>query len=497
MLRRLIPRSLQSRLLLTYLLLLLIGVGGLIFWTGLQLQNAIIEQTEHDLELEALIMANALRDPLEKWLEGESYSGRPLATLIESYARSVSARVTLITPTFQVLMSSDESATPRVEHAHPEIVAALSKNEQHDIRLDERTYEERLFVAAPVLDEENRVTAVLQLSVPMLPLHKTIQQTWLNLLVVGGSILLATALASVVVARQVTGPLRDLTVVTENMATGHLDQPIPVEGPDEIQRLAQSFRHMADRVREMLARQQAFVADAAHELRSPLTSLRLRIEMLQRHHQHNPSLTARYLQQMEREIEHLRRMVNHLLFLSQMDRGEKGKRVPLDLAPLLYELTDEMGLLVRANDLDLSVEVPSHLPAVLANPDAMRMVIRNLLDNAIKYTPAGGQITLHATTHKGLVQISVSDTGPGIPAEHLLRIFDRFYRVDKGRARNQGGAGLGLALVRSIVEAHGGTIMVESVPGQGSTFTVSLPALKQGPSQPVSTADPELVSDAI
>lgn len=518
--RRLIPRSLQNRLLLTYLILMLLGLGGLTLWTGLQLQTAVVEQAEHDLELEALIIANALREPLGKWHEGEEFRGRSLDILIRSYARSAGARVTVVDSQLQVLFSSDEAVPIHFEHDHPEIVAAQLGGEQHDIRWDEWRSEERLFVAAPIMNTEEAEeeeeeeeegeggagimseAGVVQLSVPMAPLYAEMRRTWVSLLTAGTVVLLVTVLVSLVLARQMVGPIRNLTTVTEAMAAGNLNQKVTPAGPDEIERLGQAFNHMAEQVREMLARQQAFVANAAHELRSPLTSIRLRIEMLQHRTHDDPALAQRYLHQIEHEVEHLRRMVDHLLALSRSDAGRAAERSSLDLAPVLYELADEMGPLVQAGGLELQVEVPPHLPAVMANADPIRMVVRNLLDNAIKYTPAGGQVTLRATAgHRPTttdnsqssgprpaagdhlhrpqppsVIIQVSDTGPGIPHEHLPHIFDRFYRVDKRRSRSQGGAGLGLSLVRSTVESHGGEVSVDSTPGQGSTFTVRLPA---------------------
>ncbi len=500
--RRVIPRSLQSRLILTYLILTLLGLGGLILWTGFRLQTAVIEQEEHDLELEALIIANALRDPVEKLQEGEMPAGRPLETLVHSYAESIGVRVTVVNPRLWLLLSSDPAVQPHLEHDHPEIVAARSGAEQHDIRWDEWSGEERLFVAAPILAEGNELLGVVQLSVPMAPLYAEIRRTWASLLLAGAVMLLVTALVSLKLAQQVAGPIRKLTAVTERIAAGDLDQQVTPAGPDEIQRLGRAFNRMAERVREMLARQQAFVANAAHELRSPLTGIRLRIEMLERHGRKNPELAQHYLRQVESEIEHLRRLVDHLLTLSRLDEGEQLPRTLLDLAPILYDLADEMGPLVQAAGLRLHVDVPPHLPAVEVNADSMRMVVRNLLDNAIKYTPAGGEITLRARVqaapaetpsddgqprrrpdasshlpHNGAssIVIQVSDTGPGIPQEHLPHIFERFYRVNKTRSRRQGGAGLGLSLVHSIVTGCGGRIEVESEVGAGTTFTIYLP----------------------
>ncbi len=486
MYRRIVPRSLQGRLLLTYLALTILGLGGLLVWTGIRLQGAIVEQAEHELELQALVVANALHDPIEAWYEGERPDGRPLDVLVYSYAQSAAARVTVIDTDLRVVFSSDEAIPMHFEREHPEIAAARQGLEQHDIRQDEWTGEERLFVAAPIMRERNEVEGIVQLSVPMGPLYAEMRRTWLSLLGAGGVVLAVVVLASVWFARQIVEPVRRLTVVTEAVASGDLEQQVEPSGPDELKRLGRAFNRMAEQVREMLVCQQAFVANAAHELRSPLTSIRLRIEMLQRYLEERPEFARRYLRQLEGEVAHLQRVVEHLLMLSRLDEVQELPRTALDLAPVLYELADEIGPLAQEAELRLQVEVPPHLPPVAAHVDAISMAVRNLLDNAIKYTPPGGRITLRADVMPGhrqeegdsrpaFVTIQVADTRPGIPAEHLPHIFDRFYRVDEMRPRQPRGAGLGLSLARSVVEAHGGHIDVESEEGNGTVFTVRLP----------------------
>ncbi|MFN2285755.1 MAG: sensor histidine kinase, partial [Anaerolineae bacterium] len=199
-----------------------------------------------------------------------------------------------------------------------------------------------------------------------------------------------------------------------------------------------------------------------------------RLEMIQTHNE-DAALTARYLKQMGDEFEHLRRLVDHLLALADLDSHEMPTLTALDLAPLLYRLADDLGPLVQAAGHTLQVDVPPHLPPVFANADQMQAVVRNLLDNAIKYTPPNGTIVLSATASRREVQIAVADSGPGIPPEALPRIFDRFYRVDKARSRKLGGAGLGLSLVKDVVEAYKGRVEVQSAVGQGSRFTLHLP----------------------
>ena len=471
--------SLQGRLLLTYLALTLIGLGGLILWTGQRLQEATLEQAQRDLELQASLIANALREPLEGLHEGEGHGGRPMEVLIRSYAIRSGARVTLVDAGFRVLLSSDARVPPGVQQAAPELVAAREGRGLRRIRREAWDLEERLYVASPVTGEEGRIMGYVQLSIPTASLSAQIRQTWTGLLLTGGVMLGITVLVSLWLARQISRPLKTLTKTSEEIASGSLEGRVDPEGPEEFRRLAVAFNRMADRIQEMLARQRAFAMHAAHELRTPLTSLRLRLEMLQTHARGDAELTARYLGQMERDVDHLQRLVQNLLALSALDEGEHPPRALLDLSPLLYALADEIGPVAHQAGLDLHVDVPAHLPPVEANEDQVRTVIRNLLDNAIQYTPAGGRITLRAWAHEnGEVHIAVADTGVGIPEEALPLIFERFYRVDKVTARRHGGAGLGLALVREIVQAQGGRVEVRSRPGEGSTFTVRLPIAK-------------------
>jgi len=293
----------------------------------------------------------------------------------------------------------------------------------------------------------------------------------------GGVVLLATVIASVVLARRIAAPIRSLTGVTEAMAAGELAHPVTPAGPEEVERLGRAFNRMAERVRDTLAHQKTFVAHAAHELRSPLTNLRLRLELLQSPQHRHDAVTGRYLAEMTQQVGAMQRLVDHLLALSALDEDHRAPSAPLDLAPVLYELADEMGPLARAAGLDLAIDVPTHLPLISANAEQMRIVIRNLLDNAIKYTPARGRVTVAAGAEGEIVVVRVADTGVGIPPEQLPLVFDRFYRADSGAPRwsRIGGSGLGLALVQGIVKAHGGDIRLESEPGRGTICIVRLP----------------------
>jgi signal transduction histidine kinase len=468
-------RSLQGRLLLTFVTLMVFGLGSVSVLSGLRLTGQDLAHSQRDLELQAETIANALRDPVGLGDRRDPSGGRSLDALISSYAQGIGGRVTLVDPQLNVTLSSDSAVPTHVQETHSELLAARNGTPQAAIRWDEWSKQERLFVAVSVA-ERGQTFGFVQVSIPTGPIYAEMRQTWLTFLIFGGVVLLVTIAASTLIARQIAVPVLKLTATSEQIAAGRLDERVSPEGPNEIRRLGVAFNQMAERVQEMIAQQRAFVDNAAHELRSPLTSLRLRIEMLQTRGKNDVELTQRYLGQMEREVGYLQRLVDHLLALASVENSDHAApKTPLDLARILYDVTDEMSEVAQQAGLTLQTDIPEHLPAMEANAEQMNSMIRNLIDNAIKYTRRGGAITLTAKSARDEIEIRVADTGIGIPVEALPRIFDRFYRVDTARSRNGGGAGLGLSLVRSIAEAHGGHVDVQSRVNEGSVFTIVLP----------------------
>jgi two-component system OmpR family sensor kinase len=220
------------------------------------------------------------------------------------------------------------------------------------------------------------------------------------------------------------------------------------------------------------------VADAAHELRTPLTALGGMVEMLlMGADRGDPSTIRRMLDTMSREIDRLGRLVADLLTLSRMDAEQPLHPTPVDLGALLGEIAAQTRLLANGQEIVTEIERPA---TVLADPDRLKQVLLNLTANAVRFTPPGGRIALRLSTAGQQAIVQVSDTGSGIAPELLPKVMDRFVRGDASRARATGGSGLGLAIASAIVEAHGGTIEIESPPGQGTTVTIGL-ALAERP----------------
>ncbi|HAH06431.1 MAG TPA: hypothetical protein DCM05_07880 [Elusimicrobia bacterium] len=219
-----------------------------------------------------------------------------------------------------------------------------------------------------------------------------------------------------------------------------------------------------------------FVANVSHELRTPLASVKAYAETLREGALDDAANRLEFVGEIERSADRMTRLVDDLLVLSEI---ESGKRAPaletVSLMRVASEVAASLKPLAERKRIGLRLDPFQGVPDVRADRGQLKQVLTNLVDNAIKYTGEDGTVRIQAAVSEGRVSLSVTDTGPGIAAEHLPRIFERFYRVDKARSRELGGTGLGLAIVKHLVEAHGGSVCVESEPGKGSAFRVFLP----------------------
>jgi signal transduction histidine kinase len=286
-------------------------------------------------------------------------------------------------------------------------------------------------------------------------------------------------------ARRLTRPLRELTSATRAVATGHLEQRVSVRSRDELGELAASFNQMSADLARARDQRRQMTADIAHDLRTPLSVILGHAEAL-RDGVMLP--TPETLSLVHDEAVRLNRLVEDLRTLSLAEAGEL-KLVKRLVSPraLVERAAAAYGPRALQQSVSLRTDLAPDLPDIEVDPDRMAQVLGNLLDNALRHTPGGGVISIQSSVasrrspeSKQIADqwllIAVKDTGPGIAPEDLPRVFDRFYRADKARQRDTGGSGLGLSIVRSIVESHGGRIWVESTPGHGAMFVIELPS---------------------
>ena len=299
-----------------------------------------------------------------------------------------------------------------------------------------------------------------------LPTFTLSQENLTRILAVTGGVLVAAAAITVLVARRLSRPLRALTEAAKQ------DRPAPVKSRDEVGYLAAAFNDLTARRERIEEQRKAMVSDIAHELRNPLNVIRGRLEAAEDGHlPFDRALSTSLLE----ETVLLQHIVEDLQDLAAADAGRlRLHPEPVDAAELAGHVAAAHADRAAAAGVTLSVS-PHGETGLEADPLRLRQIVSNLVTNAVRHTPAGGRVTIHVSSTVDEVVIAVADTGAGIAAEDLPHVFDRFWRAEKSRSRQTGGSGLGLAIVRHLVQAHGGTVTVESEVDTGSTFTVRLP----------------------
>jgi heavy metal sensor kinase len=381
---------------------------------------------------------------------------------------------------FTRLYRTDETldyANSTVEEHIPELPDAVTtalRGQQHLTQVQLQTTALRV-ATIPVI-YKGRIAGAIQVGVALTGLADTMRTLLQVLLVFAPATLLVASGGGLFLANRALAPIDRMTRTAQSISAENLSRRIGAHGPDdEVGRLARTFDMMLARLEAAFARQRQFTADASHEIRTPLTAIIGQIDVALGWPGNLESYRTT-LRAVRQQTERLTRLTNDLLLLARMDGQQVAPPTePIDLGSILPALGAQLEPLASAQGVTLIMPTfPSII--VLGNEDHLMRLFTNLLDNAIRYTPPGGRITLAATYQQGQVVVRVSDTGPGIAPAHLPHLFDRFYRVDRGRNRAQGGSGLGLAIAQSIAQAYGGSLSVESTVGLGSTFSVRLPA---------------------
>jgi len=275
--------------------------------------------------------------------------------------------------------------------------------------------------------------------------------------------------------RRALAPVDKIARSAEQITLHNLKERLPVSKTgDELERLTVSLNHMIAHLEDALEHNRRFIADASHELRTPLTIMRGELEQIVDETRSEPEVQETAASVLE-EVQRLARIVEGLFAVSRLDAGEAQQQwLPFDLAELAASTAEQMCLL--AEDKGISITTNAHAEVLVEGDRArVKQVVVNLLDNAIKYTPAGGNVRLTVNAANGKAVLEVEDNGVGIPVEAKPHIFERFFRVEKARSRERGGAGLGLSIAKSICSAHAGRIAFQSTEGAGSCFRVELP----------------------
>ena len=493
-------RSLRARLALSYLAVTLIGMGVIAPLAWLAVERLYLNSQSASLLAQAELVASALKGQNPAGANPIPYA-QTTNTLPGIHTRVIDAQggVVIELPAGVGLAGSGALELPSLAQnaaglvtpaeltARPEIAQALAGKAATSIRtLDSAGGKRVLYAAAPVLAANGGVSQIVYLATPLpdsswagLPAAAR----WQFAAVILGAALLAGGVG-MFFARRLSRPLEGLVSAARAISAGDLEQSVPVDPAiSEISVLGQAFNQMAASLRQADQAKTAFISDVSHELRTPLTVIKGTIETLQDGMLDDHAARGPFLEAMSRETERLVRLVNDLLVLTRADAGALNLQLrPVDLEALARSRCDHFAGLAGSRQVSLTVAAQpgsDRLPCAQADPDRIVQVLDNLLDNAIRYSPTGGEVSVLLRQEGERIECEVRDAGPGIPAKHLPLVFERFYRAEPARDRARGGSGLGLAIVRSLVEAHGGEVAVYSVEGQGAAFTFRLPLAQQ------------------
>jgi heavy metal sensor kinase len=362
-----------------------------------------------------------------------------------------------------------------VEEEAPELPDAVDRALQGEKSFSQVVVSEGpMRIATFPIVHDGQIAGVLQAGVSLENIDDTLRLLRRVLLVLAPAMLLLASGGGWFLAQRALAPIDRITRTAQRISAENLSGRIALDGPeDEVGRLARTFDAMLARLEAAFVRQRQFTADASHELRTPLTAIIGQIDVAVERPRSADGYRETLLGVRE-QAQRLARLASDLLFLARADAQPIVQRAePVDLQTLLPAIVAQVEPL--ASERGQTITLAAVALVVHGNEDMLIRLILNLLDNAIRYTPPGGQIAVGCARDREHTVIRVHDSGPGIAPEHLPQLFERFYRVDRGRNRAQGGSGLGLAIAQSIAQAHGGSIGVESIVGQGSTFVVYLP----------------------
>jgi two-component system phosphate regulon sensor histidine kinase PhoR len=408
-----------------------------------------------------------------------------LRARVRDYAQAADARVTLISPPGVVLADSDANPDRMENHRNrPEVRAALHGSEGSSIRFSATLHVNFLYAAVPA------PYGAVRLAAPLSRIGAQVNR-------LRGQVLLGTALAFVpavliaaILARQYSRRLGSIIHFAGKLSNGNFETRLDPDGRGELSILAGQLNETGEKLHgmlEQLAKERAelerleqfrkeFLISVSHELRTPLASIQGYAETLLDGALDDREHNARFVGIIKQNADRLGRLVADIMTLSRVELGtQKIQTSPYPICELLRENTESMHPMAEKKEIRIRLELPPEETEAVCDPEAVNQILNNLMENALKYTPAGGEVRVGARVQGDMVETYVADNGAGIPKTDLPRLFERFYRVDKARSRELGGTGLGLSIVKHLVRAQGGEVAVESELGRGSRFSFTLP----------------------
>jgi len=467
--------SIRWKILLTFLLII-----GISFAVTAALLTGLVSSTLYQQRTrQASLSAERLASSAAPFFA--SARMEPLQESLANAASEMDGRILLISPDGKVQLDTF-SLLDGTRLALPEITTVLTtgRSNAYGIYPAKDGSGDYAAICAARMEQNGAAVGVLLLSTPVTELRTAIVTMEKQLLTVFAIMASAALVAALIFSLTITRPVKALTATIRRMGKGDLSARADIRATGEMAELAESYNAMAEKIENFDRSRSQFVSNASHELKTPLTAMKLLLECLIDQPEMPDELKMEFMQDMNHEIDRLSGIITDLLTLTQMDSRDDALHLSeVDLSALTEETLHTLAPVADKAGLHI---VSAIAPGLSLSGDRVKLasVVYNLTDNAIKYTPGGGEIRVTLAARGRQAILTVADNGIGIPPEEQPHVFDRFYRVDKARSRATGGTGLGLSIVRQMVQLHGGSITLASALGEGSTFTVTLPMRKEG-----------------
>lgn len=477
-------KSIQSRITATHLSLAVLLVAGISTISIIEITRYFETQLVTDMSKQADLISLFLRSK-------PTHSFEEIDKQVRLISGVESMRVTLIDERGNVVADSDVPShqLPTVENhlQRPEVQQALQQGTGIDKRHSATVGRDFLYVAKQIKQAGTtgpfRDVSIIRLSMPLEDVQSRARDIRWTIVSTGVFVLLLVAGISLIISRRITRPMIQIADGVERIRAGNLDEHLPVTSKDEISRVAQAVNEMVLKLKSDIIQlkkledvRSEFLANVSHELRTPIFAIQGFLETLLNGAVDDPAVNRSFLERAQSNATRLNALLADLINISQIESGEM--RMSFRYFPINDFLTGvaddfQQSAQQRTVALHLKLE-PESSTEIYGDRERLRQVLNNLIENALRYNKPGGVVTLSSRSTVHTVCIEIVDTGIGIPPDHLNRVFERFYRVDKDRSREVGGTGLGLAIVKHIIEAHGSKVQVESTLGVGTRFWFEL-----------------------
>ncbi|MDP8254086.1 MAG: ATP-binding protein [Candidatus Kaelpia aquatica] len=461
----------------SYVLLILIAMLILDFFVSIKLRDYYESNIAEKLKSNAYLTAKILQ-------ETDIITNNNLIyELIEGIARDEGVRITVIDKQGNVLSDSEEASSMMENHMdRPEMQDAMTKDYGETVRFSDTLGLNMKYVALPI-KINGTIEGVVRFSLPLVEIESQLRIIY-RVVLIGG--LIAVIIAIIIgyfISKSITRPITEMTDIAEHISKGDFSKKVSAKSKDELGVLAKSLNRMADQLQSKIEAldklnitRKDFIANVSHELKTPLTSIKGFIETLEDGALSDKENSKKFILIIKKHTERIDKIIDDLLSLSELESERDGiEKEEFNLKVSLDEILQGFTHLIVSKKHVLTVDARGNDFRINSDKCRIEQVLVNLINNAIKYTKDGGNIKVSIFKDKKYMIVEIEDSGIGIPAEHLDRIFERFYRVDKARSRQLGGTGLGLSIVKHIVLLHDGKIDVESKVSKGTKIRVSLP----------------------